>query len=98
MASHDCHVVSQELSKQEYEEWLIGHHEAEVSLTNRDELLFQSYLAIEKKLELLGECSLPCPSLHDHTMIMITIMINAMINIMINTMINIMINTMINTA
>lgn len=55
MASHDCHVISQELSKQEYEEWLIGHHEAEISLTNRDELLFQSYLAIEKKLELLGE-------------------------------------------
>ena len=65
MASHDCHVISQELSKQEYEEWLIGHHEAEVSLTNRDELLFQSYLAIEKKLELLGECSLSSTSLHD---------------------------------
>ena len=55
MGSHDCHVITQILSKQEYEEWLTGHHDAEVSLVNRDELLFQSYLAVEKKLELLGE-------------------------------------------
>jgi len=31
-----------------------------VSLTNRDELLFQSYLNVEKKLELLGVCVCLC--------------------------------------
>ena len=55
MGSCDCYVITQVLDKQEYEGWLTEHHDAEVSLTNREELLFQSYLAIEKKLELLGK-------------------------------------------
>ena len=48
------------LNQPEYQQWSTVHHEAEVSLTNRDELLFQSYLTIEKKLELLGEDCIVC--------------------------------------
>ena len=59
--------VHQVLNQQDYKQWSTLHHDAEVSLTNRDELLFQSYLDIEKKLELLGgesvcvrACVCPC--------------------------------------
>lgn len=53
----DCILTSsleQVLSKEEYACWLKSRLEAESSIENREELLFQSALQIEKNLHLLG--------------------------------------------
>lgn len=53
----DCaltYSLEQVLSKEEYACWLKSHLEAESSIENREELLFQSALQIEKNLHLLG--------------------------------------------
>uniref|UniRef100_A0A8C3EVJ1 Phospholipid-transporting ATPase n=1 Tax=Corvus moneduloides TaxID=1196302 RepID=A0A8C3EVJ1_CORMO len=47
-------IAKRVLSKEEYGCWLKTHLEAESSLENREELLFQSALRIEKNLHLLG--------------------------------------------
>ncbi|XP_063999594.1 phospholipid-transporting ATPase VA isoform X1 [Pogoniulus pusillus] len=47
-------IAKRVLSKEEYACWLKSHLEAESSIENRDELLFQSALRIEKNLHLLG--------------------------------------------
>lgn len=52
VASRGCRT--QVLSKEEYACWLQGHLEAESSLDNREELLFQSALRLETNLHLLG--------------------------------------------
>lgn len=53
----DCaltYSLQQVLSKEEYGCWLKAHLEAESSIENREELLFQSALRLEKNLHLLG--------------------------------------------
>uniref|UniRef100_A0A8C2UAV8 Phospholipid-transporting ATPase n=1 Tax=Coturnix japonica TaxID=93934 RepID=A0A8C2UAV8_COTJA len=47
-------IAKRVLSKEEYACWLKSHLEAESSIENREELLFQSALQIEKNLHLLG--------------------------------------------
>ncbi|NXB14666.1 AT10A ATPase, partial [Rhagologus leucostigma] len=47
-------IAKRVLSKEEYGCWLKTHLEAESSIENREELLFQSALRIEKNLHLLG--------------------------------------------
>ncbi|XP_040825874.1 phospholipid-transporting ATPase VA [Ochotona curzoniae] len=47
-------IAKRVLSQEEYACWLQGHLEAESSLENRDELLFQSALRLETNLHLLG--------------------------------------------
>uniref|UniRef100_A0A8B9MRP0 Phospholipid-transporting ATPase n=1 Tax=Accipiter nisus TaxID=211598 RepID=A0A8B9MRP0_9AVES len=47
-------IAKRVLSKEEYACWLKSHLEAESSIENREELLFQSALRIEKNLHLLG--------------------------------------------
>ncbi|KAJ7408832.1 putative phospholipid-transporting ATPase VA [Willisornis vidua] len=47
-------IAKRVLSKEEYACWLKTHLEAESSIENREELLFQSALRIEKNLHLLG--------------------------------------------
>uniref|UniRef100_A0A8B9U5N8 Phospholipid-transporting ATPase n=1 Tax=Anas zonorhyncha TaxID=75864 RepID=A0A8B9U5N8_9AVES len=47
-------IAKRVLSKEEYACWLKSHLEAESSTENREELLFQSALQIEKNLHLLG--------------------------------------------
>uniref|UniRef100_A0A8D2P7Q5 Phospholipid-transporting ATPase n=1 Tax=Zosterops lateralis melanops TaxID=1220523 RepID=A0A8D2P7Q5_ZOSLA len=47
-------IAKRVLSKEEYGCWLKAHLEAESSIENREELLFQSALRIEKNLHLLG--------------------------------------------
>ncbi|XP_005410479.2 PREDICTED: probable phospholipid-transporting ATPase VA, partial [Chinchilla lanigera] len=47
-------IAKRVLSKEEYACWLQGHLEAESSLDNREELLFQSALRLETNLHLLG--------------------------------------------
>ncbi|XP_021268017.1 probable phospholipid-transporting ATPase VA [Numida meleagris] len=47
-------IAKRVLSKEEYACWLKTHLEAESSIENREELLFQSALQIEKNLHLLG--------------------------------------------
>ncbi|NXD80536.1 AT10A ATPase, partial [Halcyon senegalensis] len=47
-------IAKRILSKEEYACWLKSHLEAESSIENREELLFQSALRIEKNLHLLG--------------------------------------------
>ncbi|NXO04655.1 AT10A ATPase, partial [Rhinopomastus cyanomelas] len=47
-------IAKRVLSKEEYACWLKRHLEAESSIENREELLFQSALRIEKNLHLLG--------------------------------------------
>ena len=47
--------LAQVLSQEEYACWLKGHLEAESSVDNREELLFQSAIRLETDLHLLGE-------------------------------------------
>ncbi|XP_044861083.1 phospholipid-transporting ATPase VA [Mauremys mutica] len=47
-------IAKRVLSKEEYASWLKSHLEAESSIENREELLFQSALRIETNLHLLG--------------------------------------------
>ncbi|NXQ85276.1 AT10A ATPase, partial [Nyctibius grandis] len=47
-------IAKRVLRKEEYACWLKSHLEAESSIENREELLFQSALRIEKNLHLLG--------------------------------------------
>uniref|UniRef100_A0A8C8S012 Phospholipid-transporting ATPase n=1 Tax=Pelusios castaneus TaxID=367368 RepID=A0A8C8S012_9SAUR len=47
-------IAKRVLSKEEYACWLKSHLEAESSIENREELLFQSALRIETNLHLLG--------------------------------------------
>uniref|UniRef100_A0A8D0EVS3 Phospholipid-transporting ATPase n=1 Tax=Strix occidentalis caurina TaxID=311401 RepID=A0A8D0EVS3_STROC len=47
-------IAKRVLSKEEYACWLKSHLEAESSIENREEQLFQSALRIEKNLHLLG--------------------------------------------
>ncbi|XP_074066215.1 phospholipid-transporting ATPase VA-like [Macrotis lagotis] len=47
-------IAKKVLSKEEYACWLQSHLEAESSLENRDELLFQSAIRLETNLHLLG--------------------------------------------
>uniref|UniRef100_A0A8C9UI21 Phospholipid-transporting ATPase n=1 Tax=Serinus canaria TaxID=9135 RepID=A0A8C9UI21_SERCA len=47
-------IAKRVLSKEEYGCWLKTHLEAESSIENREELLFQSALRLEKNLHLLG--------------------------------------------
>ncbi|XP_037688749.1 probable phospholipid-transporting ATPase VA isoform X2 [Choloepus didactylus] len=47
-------IAKRVLSKEEYACWLQGHLEAESSLDNREELLFQSAIRLETNLHLLG--------------------------------------------
>ncbi|XP_062457551.1 phospholipid-transporting ATPase VA isoform X2 [Rhea pennata] len=47
-------IAKRVLSKEEYACWLQSHLEAESSVENREELLFQSALRVEKNLHLLG--------------------------------------------
>lgn len=47
-------LLPQVLSKEEYACWLKSHIEAESSIDNREELLFQSAVRIETDLHLLG--------------------------------------------
>ncbi|XP_029419656.1 probable phospholipid-transporting ATPase VA isoform X2 [Nannospalax galili] len=47
-------IAKRVLSKEEYACWLQGHIEAESSVNNREELLFQSAIRLETNLHLLG--------------------------------------------
>lgn len=47
--------LAQVLSQEEYACWLKGHLEAESSVDNREELLFQSAIRLETGLHLLGK-------------------------------------------
>ncbi|XP_004693007.1 PREDICTED: probable phospholipid-transporting ATPase VA [Condylura cristata] len=47
-------IAKRVLSKEEYAYWLQSHLEAESSLDNREELLFQSAIRLETNLQLLG--------------------------------------------
>ncbi|XP_075772592.1 phospholipid-transporting ATPase VA isoform X2 [Pelodiscus sinensis] len=47
-------IAKRVLSKEEYASWLKSHLEAESSIENREELLFQSALRMETNLHLLG--------------------------------------------
>ncbi|KAK2112675.1 putative phospholipid-transporting ATPase VA, partial [Saguinus oedipus] len=47
-------IAKRVLSKEEYACWLQRHLEAESSLDNREELLFQSAIRLETNLHLLG--------------------------------------------
>ncbi|XP_058150801.1 LOW QUALITY PROTEIN: phospholipid-transporting ATPase VA [Dasypus novemcinctus] len=47
-------IAKRVLSKEEYARWLQGHLEAEASLDNREDLLFQSAVRLETGLHLLG--------------------------------------------
>ncbi|XP_056664495.1 phospholipid-transporting ATPase VA [Monodelphis domestica] len=59
-------IAKKVLSKEEYACWLQSHLEAESSLENRDELLFQSAIRLETNLHLLGSSELSlfrqCPT------------------------------------
>ena len=48
-------MARRELKEEEYATWLQQRKEVEVSLSNRDQQLFQSSCSIEQNLELLGE-------------------------------------------
>lgn len=54
LSLHSSGGLSQVLSKEEYACWLQSHLEAESSLDNREELLFQSAIRLETNLHLLG--------------------------------------------
>ncbi|XP_067889384.1 phospholipid-transporting ATPase VA isoform X2 [Heterodontus francisci] len=47
-------IAKRVLCKEEYAHWLENHLEAETSVENRDELLFQSAVRLETDLQLLG--------------------------------------------
>lgn len=47
-------MARKELSQEEYQNWLVEHEKAEISLHNREELLQSSYCKIEREMELLG--------------------------------------------
>lgn len=48
-------LVFQELDSDEYEKWAANHEDAEMSLDeDREQLIFESAIRIEKDMELLG--------------------------------------------
>lgn len=47
-------MVSQVLTQEEYNQWQSNHERAENSLERREEKLYESYLNLERELELLG--------------------------------------------
>lgn len=47
-------IAKRVLTEEEYRRWAEGHRDAEQSLEDRDQKVFESYLKIEKDLELLG--------------------------------------------
>lgn len=52
--AHSSLRPAQVLSQEEYAYWLQSHLEAEASVDNREELLFQSASRLETNLQLLG--------------------------------------------
>lgn len=42
------------LTNREYQQWLLCHIEAEQSMEGRDEKIYDSYIRLERELELLG--------------------------------------------
>ena len=50
-----CVSIVQVLSDEEYSEWMVERHAAELALEGRDKLLFDSACVIENKLKLLGQ-------------------------------------------
>lgn len=52
------YLYPQDLSEEEYQQWLVGYDNANLDLENREELVFKCADTIERKLQLLGNHTL----------------------------------------